>query len=146
MPTTSTGSGGTDLRDLRRELERLRQDNARLERLLGLTGSPALPEEQARRPLFGGMPGAVDASSSQSDKITFRHLFAGREDVHALRWENERTGRSGWMPAVEGGFPRAQHNRTYLPLTEQVIAAHLKGSIHAGLGSRVRTLLSGQWR
>jgi hypothetical protein len=51
MPKASDGSRGTDLRDLRRELEGLRQDNARLERLLGLTGSPALPEEQARRPI-----------------------------------------------------------------------------------------------
>ncbi|MHB8329354.1 MAG: TOTE conflict system archaeo-eukaryotic primase domain-containing protein [Acidimicrobiales bacterium] len=134
MPKTLNESEEMDTRNLRCELKTLRRENARLERLLGLTGLPALPEEQARRPLFGGIPGAVDASSSQSDKVTFfLNLFAGREDVHALRWENERTGRSGWMPAVEGGFRRDRHNRTYLPFTEEVITAHLTGSIHVGL-------------
>lgn len=103
-------------------------------RLVGLVGPRPLPDEAPRSPLFGGLPGAVDHSSSPADKVTFfRHLFAGREDVHALRWENDRTGRAGWMPAVEGGFRRGQTNRTYLPLTDEVITAHLAGAIHAGL-------------
>jgi hypothetical protein len=120
--------------ELIRELEQLRRENRRLERLLGLSGPRPLPEEQARRPLFGGVPGAVNASSPQSDKVVFfRHLFAGRDDVHALRWENERTGRSGWLPAVEGGFRRDRHNRTHLPMTDEVITAHLTGTIHAGV-------------
>jgi hypothetical protein len=127
-PTTA------EVSELIRELERLRHENRRLERLLGLSGPRPLPEEQPRRPLFGGVPGADDASSVQSDKVLFfRHLFAGRDDVHALRWENERTGRSGWMPAVEGGFRRDRQNRTYLPLTDEVITAHLTGTIHAGI-------------
>ncbi len=37
------------------------------------------------------------------------------------------------MPAVEGGFRRGQTNRTYLPLTDEVVTAHLAGTIHAGL-------------
>jgi hypothetical protein len=37
------------------------------------------------------------------------------------------------MPAVEGGFRRGHTNRTYLPLTDDVITAHLMGDIHAGL-------------
>jgi hypothetical protein len=116
------------------ELERLRRENRRLERLLGLNGPHPLPEEQARRPLFGGVPGAVNASSAQSDKVLFfRHLFAGRDDVHAVRWENERTGRSGWVPAVAGGFRRNRQDRSYLPLTDEVITAHLSGTIHAGI-------------
>lgn len=127
-PTTA------EVPELIRELERLRRENRRLERLLGLSGPRPLPEEQPRRPLFGGVPGAVSASSAQSDKLLFfRHLFAGRDDVHALRWENEHTGRSGWMPAVEGGFRRNRQNRTYLPLTDEVITAHLTGTIHAGI-------------
>jgi hypothetical protein len=127
-PDAAAGPG------LIREVERLRIENRRLERLLGLSGPHPLPEEQARRPLFGGVPGVVNASSAQSDKVLFfLHLFAGREDVHALRWENERTGRSGWVPAVEGGFHRSRQNRSYLPLTDEVITAHLTGTIHAGV-------------
>ncbi len=123
-----------ELRYLNSELDRLRAENTRLERLVGLIGPRALPDEAARSPLFGGLPGAVDGASSKEDKVLFfRHLFAGRDDVYALRWENDRTGRAGWMPAVEGGFRRGQANRTYLPLTDNVITAHLAGSIHAGL-------------
>jgi superfamily II DNA or RNA helicase len=130
----SGGSQHAELAHLLHEVENLRQENRRLERLLGLSGPRPLPDEQARRPLFGGAPGPVNASSPTSDKLLFfRYLFAGRDDVYALRWENDRTGRSGWMPAVEGGFRRGQQNRTYLPLTDEVIAAHLTGTIHAGL-------------
>jgi hypothetical protein len=45
------------------------------------------------------MPGAagVDRSSPPEAKVAlFRSLFAGRDDVHALRWENNRTGKAGW--------------------------------------------------
>ena len=123
-----------ELHDLRRQLDAARAENERLSRLLGLTGVQALPGEPARQPLFGGPPGAVDGRSSSEDKVLFfRQLFAGRDDVHALRWENDRTGRSGWVPAVAGGFRRHQSNRTYLPLTDEVITAHLTGRIHAGL-------------
>lgn len=133
-PSTAGDPSAAEVPRLMRELERLRHENRRLERLLGLSGPHPLPEEQARRPLFGGAPGAVDASSAQPDKVLFfRHLFAGRDDVHALRWENELTGRSGWVPAVEGGFHRGRQNRNYLPLTDEVITAHLTGTVHAGV-------------
>lgn len=138
LTLAASGSARTlqdaELRELRRELERLRSENDRLARIVGLVGPRPLPDEAPRSPLFGGFPGAVDHSSSPADKVMFfRHLFAGREDVHALRWENDRTGRAGWMPAVEGGFRRGQTNRTYMPLTDEAITAHLAGSIHAGL-------------
>ncbi|MBV9871938.1 MAG: DEAD/DEAH box helicase family protein [Frankiaceae bacterium] len=62
----------------------------------------------------------------------YRTLFAGRDDVHALRWENARTGKAGWLPAVQGGW-RKHGPRNYLPLTDEVVASHLTGDIHAGL-------------
>jgi len=138
LTLAASGSARTlqdaELRELRRELERLRSENDRLARIVGLVGPRPLPDEAPRSPLFGGFPGAVDHASSPADKVMFfRHLFAGREDVHALRWENDRTGRAGWMPAVEGGFRRGRTNRTYMPLTDEAITAHLAGSIHAGL-------------
>ena len=148
MSGSAVSDHEAELRELRREIERLRAENDRLARLVGLVGPRPLPDEAARSPLFGGLPGAVNRSSSKADKVTFfRHLFAGRDDVHALRWENDRTGRAGWMPAVEGGFRRGQTNRTYLPLTDDVITAHLAGTIHAGLyplmnGDACRLLVS----
>lgn len=65
----------------------------------------------------------------------FAALFAARRDVYAVRWENARSGKSGWMPAVRGGrlrgVPAAQ--REYLPLSEEVITSHLSGGLEIGL-------------
>jgi hypothetical protein len=42
----------------------------------------------------------VTASSAGSEKVAlFRRLFAGRLDVVPVRWENVKTGRSGYAPA-----------------------------------------------
>jgi superfamily II DNA or RNA helicase len=65
----------------------------------------------------------------------FGALFAARTDVYAVRWENARTGKAGWLPAVRGGWrkgiPHAE--REYLPLTAELLASHLTGAVHAGL-------------
>lgn len=123
-----------ELLELRREVERLRAENACLQRLLRVTGSP-MPDSPAQPALFTGPAGPVDAGSSASEKVRlFRALFAGRDDVYALRWENDRTGRAGWVPAVEGGWRRDRAaTRKYLPLTDEVLTAHLTGDLHAGL-------------
>jgi superfamily II DNA or RNA helicase len=62
-------------------------------------------------------------------------MFAARNDVHAIRWENARTGRSGWMPAVRGGWRKqvTPGSREYLPLTTAIFASHLTGDIDLGL-------------
>jgi len=55
--------------------------------------------------------------------------------VYALRWENARTGRGGWVPAVRGGWRKGvpAADREYLPLTDEVITAHLSGELELGL-------------
>ena len=122
------------------ELEQLRAENQRLRGLLGLDTRPAAePVEVAEPILFQSTPlgpaGKVDASSPQAAKLAlFRSLFAGREDVHATRWENPRTGATGWSPAVRGGWARTSKGpREYLPLTDEVIARHLTGEATVGL-------------
>ena len=115
------------------EMAALRADNARLRRLLDLTAEQARPPAAAQTGLFLDSPGPVTASSSGPDKVRFfRTLFAARTDVYAIRWDNARTGRSGWSPAVEGGW-RKGTNRPYLRLTDRVVEAHLKGEVHLGL-------------
>jgi len=119
--------------ELTLELARLRAENARLLRLLELTPAQARPPAATQTGLFLDRPGPVSAASSERDKIRFfRALFAARPDVYATRWENARTGRSGWMPAVAGGW-RKGTNRPYLPMTDEVVFAHLTGDIHLGL-------------
>jgi len=115
------------------ELAVLRAENARLRRLLDLTPEQARLPTAAQTGLFLDRPGPVTGSSSGSDKVRFfRTLFAARTDVYAIRWDNTRTGRSGWSPAVEGGW-RKGTNRHYLRLTDRVVEAHLMGEVHLGL-------------
>jgi superfamily II DNA or RNA helicase len=124
------------------EIEVLRAENARLRGLLGLDDPVRQQAATASKPtLFtitesNGRPShSVDRHSSPEAKIAlFRYLFAGREDVYALRWENQSTGKSGWGPAVRGGWANARRpDREYLPYSDSVTESHLGGDIHAGL-------------
>lgn len=118
-----------------------RTSNERLRGLLGLNDpsrsgpvaswEPTLfrdPSSRAALPI-------VDRSSPSEEKIAlFREIFAGREDVYAVRWENQRTGKSGWGPAVVGGWANARKpGREYVSFTPEVVEAHLVGNIHAGV-------------
>jgi hypothetical protein len=137
-----------ELAGLRHEVARLRAENTRLLRLLELTPRQARSPGPAQTAIFDAAPGAVDVDSSPAAKVAFyAALFGARTDVYALRWDNARTGRSGWMPAVRGrwrkGLPAAE--REYLPLTGEVLTAHLSGEIEIGLypmldGDRCRWL------
>ena len=118
------------------ELARLRAENARLLRLLKLTRPQAAPPGPAQAGFFEAPPGPVHAGSPPGVKVAlFGALFAARTDLHAVRWENTRTGKAGWLPAVSGGWrkgiPHAE--RQYLPVTPEVLAAHLSGHAHVGL-------------
>ena len=128
------GVGSDDVQQLRRELDALRAENARLARLLDLRGEVTPPPEQPAAPLT--RPGPVTLGSSPADKLAlYRTFFRARGDVYALRWENQRAGTAGWMPAVAGGWRKGVDRSlvTHLPLTDEVIAAHLVGDVFIGL-------------
>lgn len=90
------------------ELQRLREENARLKALLISQGIA-----------WEDVPSAVPESSSTesvsattqftiADKIAlFRRLFRGREDVYPQRWESAK-GTSGYAPAC-GNRMEARH-------------------------------------
>lgn len=81
----------------------------------------------------------VDRMSSPERKIAlFRALFRGRDDVYAQRFENHRTGKSGYAPACANEWvrgtcekPRVKcavcPHRRLLPMTDDVIRWHLSG-------------------
>jgi len=121
-----------DSEEILRELERLRKENAELRWRLGSpviqpTGSYYTKSEQRssnNSPLI-----SLTADSSSAEKISlFRNLFRGREDVYAVSWTNERSGKKGYSPAVEDpwNFRKGKPKR-YLALTDQVIHDHLTG-------------------
>ncbi|HUZ25001.1 MAG TPA: hypothetical protein VMV07_14695 [Streptosporangiaceae bacterium] len=118
------------------ELARLRAENARLLRLLKLSPQEAAAPRPAQAAYFEAPPGLVDDGSPPEAKVAFfGALFAARTDVYAVRFDNRRTGKQGWVPAVRGGWRKGvrHEDRDYLPLTAVVLAAHLKGEVHIGL-------------
>lgn len=82
----------------------------------------------------------VTQYSSNAEKIRlFRNLFRGREDVYPKRWENSKTGKSGYLPVCGNEWksglcekPRIKcgecSHRSFLPVTDQVIQNHLSGN------------------
>ena len=118
------------------ELARLRAENARLLKMLELSPRQAVPPGPAQAGFFDAPPGPVHKDSPNDAKVAFfRALFAARADIYAIRIENSRTGWKGWLPAVRGGWQRGipHEKREYLPLTTEVLAAHLKGDVHVGI-------------
>src|SRR5262245_52971452 len=86
----------------------------------------------------------IDRHSPPEAKVAlFRDLFRGREDVYARRFDNRRTGKSGYSPACANEWvqgvcekPRIKctacaHQR-FLPVTDDVVRWHLSGRDDAG--------------
>ena len=124
------GGAGLDLRrelsELRAERDRLRTENTRLARLLELGGQDTSPAaEQLAAPVRHGLVSM--ASPTQRKLALYLDLFRARTDTYARRWENPRTGASGWTPAVAGGWRKGMTRSTarLLPLTPDVVAEHL---------------------
>jgi superfamily II DNA or RNA helicase len=122
------------------EIDALRAENERLRGLLGLDIDRQPDPPQSWEPTLFVTAAAesrppVDRRSPPGEKVAlFRSLFAGRDDVYALRWQNDRTSKSGWSPAVVGGWSNSKRpDREYEPLTDLVVEQHLAGDITAGL-------------
>jgi len=140
------------------EIERLRQENARLRKTLGMEvfepkadynrsgPSSSVPgsrvEETQEARSYGGhglstsaSPRQIESSFSTQEKIKlFRTLFRGREDIYAVFWSNERTGKKGYSPACEDPWSsRKGKPKKYLPLTDEAILSHLSGEKVVGI-------------
>ncbi|WP_143060852.1 TOTE conflict system archaeo-eukaryotic primase domain-containing protein [Saccharopolyspora shandongensis] len=125
-----------EVASLRALTARLQAENRRLLRLLELTPARASPPGPVQTGFFEARPGPVDRQSAPEVKVDFfGALFAARTDIYAVRWENTRTGKAGWLPAVRGGWRKGMRHedRDYLPLTREVVRAHLSGEMHIGL-------------
>lgn len=82
----------------------------------------------------------VTRHSPAAEKIAlFRRLFAGRGDVFPVRWENAKTGKSGYAPACSNEWkpgvcqkPRVKcgecRHQAFIPVSDEIIRRHLGGS------------------
>lgn len=81
----------------------------------------------------------VTNRSSSAEKIAlFRSLFAGRPDVFPVRWENRKTGGSGYSPACSNEWakgicekPKVKcgecPHQAFIPPSGDIIEKHLRG-------------------
>jgi len=82
---------------------------------------------------------SITNQSPQEDKIRlFRSLFKGREDVFPRRFENSKTGKSGYAPVCRNEWkagicqkPKKAcqdcNSRAFVPVSDEIIRNHLKG-------------------
>ena len=129
------------------ECTRLREENARLRKLLTKQNIQIPPAEPASRSCVKAVevlsPG--DRRERGRKRIAlFQSLFRGREDVYARRWESP-DGRSGYTPAAQKDWKAInrsrpedrkkvdQKTRKFFPLTEAVIENHLLGTETIGV-------------
>jgi superfamily II DNA or RNA helicase len=88
---------------------------------------------------------ALAVPTTQAEKVSlFASLFRGRTDVYPRRWENPRTGKSGYSPHCANewqrgvcGKPKVKCGdcpvKAFVPVTDRVLHDHLKGEIVAGV-------------
>ena len=144
---TENGSESLPFEPPEQENIRLREENARLRRLLAVhsISIPQLAPENLppAKPVETTLP--VDKEERARKRIAlFRSLFRGREDVYARRWEND-DGRHGYVPAAVKDWKALnksrpedrkkvdQKTRKFLPLTDAVIENHLLGKETVGV-------------
>jgi hypothetical protein len=122
-----------ELQESRREIARLRAENHELGSKLGLRLSS--PAERTAAPSSFTAHSSTDVHSSLEHKIALiRSLFRGREDVYAVRWTSTKTGKTGYSPAVRGGWAAAKNRpKSFLPLTNEVLESHLTGEMPIGI-------------
>jgi superfamily II DNA or RNA helicase len=106
---------------------------ARLDRLQ----RPAVPVAVAPAPV-PAKPGISNRSPATEKIALFRRLFSGRTDVVPVRWENQKSGKSGYSPAcmnewVRGvcGKPQVKcddcPNQAFIGASDAVVECHLRG-------------------
>lgn len=128
------------------ELDQLRRENARLIGLLeahGIAWRSTRPATTEPAPISEATP--ANGPRSTQEKVTlFRSLFRGRDDVFALRWQSNSSGRSGYAPACANEWwpgicekPRIScrdcNHRELLPHSDAAIYGHLVGDHTIGL-------------
>ena len=126
---------------------RLREENARLRRLLAVHSIPIpqlAPENPPPAKGVKGVPPMGKEERARKRIALFRSLFRGREDVYARRWEKD-DGRHGYVPAdvkdwkaINKSRPEdrkkvAQTTRKFLRVTDAVIENHLLGRETVGV-------------
>ena len=122
-------------------LQILQKEIAELEQLLA-SKKQLLKKNQIDLHIKNDQPVIVEKLNNHSSpkaKISlFRSLFKGREDIFAKRFENSKTGKSGYQPACRNEWKKGIcekpkiscancNQRSFEPVTDEIIRYHLEG-------------------
>lgn len=128
------------------ELDRLTRAQAEVRAKLTALRQVTLPSTQGQIPIP-----EIEANTPSRDPGTaaekvhlFQERFRGRTDVFSRRWENAKSGKSGYSPAcanewIRGlcGKPKTRcsecSSKAFLPVDDQVVLNHLKGKHTIGV-------------
>ena len=150
-----TPSGNRDEIDaIRRQLTAIDAERQSLEHRLRGLEQPRIATAPAPQPAVAQEPAVTNASSATDKIALFRRLFGGRTDVFPARWDNPKTGRSGYAPAcanewVRGvcGKPQVKcggcANKAFIPVTPDVIECHLRGEDRVRPNGRGKDFVAG---
>lgn len=144
LPTAERGEAIASADDIDREITALKDRLTALDRERSKLADrlSVLEHAQIREPANQRPPqlaARVTTASPTAEKVAlFRSLFRGRAEVFPRRWENLRSGKSGYSPAcrnewVRGvcGKPQVKcgecPNQAFVPFGDDVIRSHLTG-------------------
>ncbi len=133
--------------NIQAELDRLREENARLKNLLlrhGIAWEDRNDSSAQMKPSQDKRSPSPSQFSTSQKIAMFRRLFSGREDVYPKRWESQAKGTSGYVPACGNEWkkgiclkPKVRcadcPARKLMPVTDQVIYDHLSGRVTIGV-------------
>ena len=142
---TTPGEGPTDrVAELLARLESLEKERAAIVAEIEALRTQAT-EDAPPAPAVRSQPcAAIHGRSPIQAKIAlFRRLFRGRADVFPVRWENAKSGRSGYSPACRNEWRRGIcdkpkvkcsncPNQAFLGVGDEVIEQHLRGASSDG--------------
>jgi hypothetical protein len=126
-----------EIATLKDRLTALDRERSKLADRLSVLKHARIAEPANQRP--PQLAARVTTASPTAEKIAlFRSLFRGREEVFPRRWENPKSGKSGYSPAcrnewVRGvcGKPQVKcrecPNQAFVPFGDDVIRFHLTG-------------------
>ncbi len=129
------GGNSSEIDQLRERLRTLEGERASVLQRLGVLESLSSPDDANV-----SHSGRVTADSPNAEKVAlFQSLFAGRSDVYATRWENAKSGRSGYAPACSNEWiagicnkPRIKcgecPHQAFVPPSANVVEQHLRGN------------------
>ena len=126
-----------EIATLKDRLTALDRERSKLADRLSVLEHARIAEPANQRP--PQLAARVTTASPTAEKIAlFRSLFRGREEIFPRRWENPKSGKSGYSPAcrnewVRGvcGKPQVKcrecPNQAFVPFGDDVIRFHLTG-------------------